>query len=65
VHPLFQSTTTLNTMKFKNYLEQINGVQIYPLISLILFGAIFIAVLAYAFTADKKSMNDNANIPLH
>jgi cbb3-type cytochrome oxidase subunit 3 len=52
-------------MKFKNYLEQINGVQIYPLISLILFGAIFIAVLAYAFTADKKSMNDNANIPLH
>ncbi len=52
-------------MKFKNYLEQINGVEIYPMISLIIFGAIFIAVLAYAFTADKKSMNDKANIPLN
>ena len=52
-------------MKFKNYLEQINGVEIYPMISLVLFGAIFIAVVAYAFTADKKAMNDKANIPLN
>ncbi|GBL34729.1 hypothetical protein EMGBS15_03240 [Filimonas sp.] len=52
-------------MKFKNYLEQINGVEIYPMISLVLFGAIFIAVVAYAFTADKKPMNDKANIPLN
>jgi len=51
-------------MKFKTYLEQINGVEIYPLISLVIFGAIFIAVVAYAFTADKKRMNDHAGIPL-
>jgi cbb3-type cytochrome oxidase subunit 3 len=52
-------------MKFKNYLEQIHGVQIYPMISLVLFGLIFIGVVAYVFTADKKSMNDKANIPLN
>jgi cbb3-type cytochrome oxidase subunit 3 len=52
-------------MKFKNYLEQINGVEVYPMISLILFTGIFIAVLFYVFTADKKSMNDKASIPLN
>ncbi len=52
-------------MKFKTYLEQINGVEIYPMISLVLFGAIFIVVVAYAFTADKQGMKDKANIPLN
>lgn len=52
-------------MKFKTYLEQIDGVEIFPMVSLILFGLIFIGVLAYVFTADKKSLNDKANIPLN
>ena len=51
-------------MKFKTYLEQIQGVEIYPLISLVLFTTIFIAVVIYAFTADKETMNENARIPL-
>ncbi len=51
-------------MKFKYYLEKISGVEIYPMISLILFGVIFVAVLVYAFTADKKSMDEKAGIPL-
>lgn len=52
-------------MKFKNYLEHINGVEVYPLISLVLFGVIFFAVVVYTFTADKKTMNEKANIPLN
>lgn len=51
-------------MKFKTYLEQIKGVEVYPLISLILFTIIFAAVVMYAFTADKKTMEENARIPL-
>ncbi len=52
-------------MKFKTYLEQIQGVEIYPLISLVLFGIIFTGVVMYAFSADKKVMEENANIPLN
>jgi len=52
-------------MKFKNYLEQIDGVSIYPIISLLLFSAIFIGVIIYVFTADKKSMDQKANIPIN
>ena len=51
-------------MKFKYYLEKINGAEMYPMIALFLFGAIFISVVIYAFTADKKSMSDKARIPL-
>jgi cbb3-type cytochrome oxidase subunit 3 len=51
-------------MKFKYYLERIQDVRIYPMISLILFSLIFIGVLFYVFTSDKKSMDAKANIPL-
>lgn len=52
-------------MKFKNYLEQIDGVALYPMVSLILFSVIFLGVVIYTFSADKKTMNDKANIPLN
>ncbi|MCC7030635.1 MAG: CcoQ/FixQ family Cbb3-type cytochrome c oxidase assembly chaperone [Chitinophagaceae bacterium] len=51
-------------MKFKYYLEKINNAEIYPMLSLIIFGLIFLGVLVYVFTSDKKNMNDKANIPL-
>jgi cytochrome c oxidase cbb3-type subunit 3 len=51
-------------MKFKNYLETIKGVEIYPVFSLILFGIIFLGIVAYVITADKTSMNEHGNIPL-
>jgi len=51
-------------MKFTNYLKQIHNVSIYPLISLILFTAIFTIVAIYVFSADKKKMDDQAGIPL-
>ena len=51
-------------MKFTNYLKDIDNVSIYPLLSLVLFTAIFLLVIIYVFSADKGKMNDKANIPL-
>lgn len=51
-------------MKFTNYLKDIQHVSIYPVFSLLLFTAVFIAVACYVFGADKKKMQDHANIPM-
>jgi len=51
-------------MKFKTYLEQIEHVEIYPLISLLLFSTIFATIILYVFTADRRSMQEHAEIPL-
>ena len=52
-------------MKFKNYLTEIDNVAIFPIISLVIFVTIFAVAVIYAFSADKKKMKDNANIPLN
>jgi cytochrome c oxidase cbb3-type subunit 4 len=52
-------------MKFKNYLTEIDNVAVFPLISLVIFVSVFAIAALYAFTADKKKMKDNANIPLN
>ncbi|RYD99582.1 MAG: CcoQ/FixQ family Cbb3-type cytochrome c oxidase assembly chaperone [Sphingobacteriales bacterium] len=52
-------------MKFKNYLTEIDNVAIFPLIALVIFVTIFAIAAIYAFSADKKKMKDNANIPLN
>ena len=52
-------------MKFTNYLKDIDHVSIYPLVSLIIFYAVFLGVIVYAFSTDKKKMQDKANIPLN
>lgn len=51
-------------MKFNNYLEQITGVEIYPLFSLILFVAFFIGVSIMAFRMSEKTVNHLENLPL-
>lgn len=51
-------------MKFTNYLKDIHNISIYPVISLILFTALFIGVALYTFGSEKKKMQDRANIPL-
>lgn len=48
-------------MRFAQYLEQIENVGIFPTISLVIFSVIFAIVLLYAFMADGKRMDDNAN----
>ncbi len=52
-------------MKFKNYLETITGVEIYPLFSLIVFFLFFALLTYYVIRADKKRIDELRNIPLN
>ena len=45
-------------------LEQIAGVEIYPIISLLLFFIFFIVVGYMVLTADKGHMEEMKNMPL-
>ena len=47
-----------------NTLEKIQGVEVYPIISLIIFFSFF-AIMAYlVFNLDKGYINDMKNLPL-
>lgn len=46
-----------------NYLVEIGGVSIYPIISLLLFVVFFVGVLAWVFFMDKNKVNYLANLP--
>lgn len=50
-------------MKFINYLKTIEGVGIYPLISLLIFFTFFIGLLWYVVKYDNKSIQQIKNIP--
>lgn len=52
-------------LKFvKGPLESIDGVEIYPIISLLIFFLFFTALFWWVFTAKKEYINDVSNIPL-
>jgi cbb3-type cytochrome oxidase subunit 3 len=51
-------------MKFSYYLEQISGVSIYPVISLVLFVTFFILVTLWIYSIDKDEIRRIENIPL-
>ena len=48
----------------KELLKNIEGVGIFPMISLILFFVLFTAIIIHAFMLDKKATEDYAAIPL-
>ncbi|MEO6406057.1 MAG: CcoQ/FixQ family Cbb3-type cytochrome c oxidase assembly chaperone [Ferruginibacter sp.] len=48
----------------KQYAETIDGVQIYPLISLFIFFLFFVVLLWFVKKMDKKSIEILSNIPL-
>ncbi len=52
-------------MKFRNYLETIAGIGIFPLISLIIFFVFFLSLLIYVFRLDKKTVERMSDIPLN
>jgi cbb3-type cytochrome oxidase subunit 3 len=52
-------------MKFINYLKTIDGVSIYPLITLILFGLFFAVVVMWVSKSNKKYFEKAKNIPLN
>lgn len=47
-----------------NTLEQIAGVEIYPIISLLIFFAFFAIVTYLAMTASKEYVDEMKNLPL-
>jgi cbb3-type cytochrome oxidase subunit 3 len=51
-------------MKFIHYLTSITGVEIFPLISLLIFFVFFVALLVYAFKADKSRLKYLSNLPI-
>ncbi|EAQ38874.1 cbb3-type cytochrome c oxidase subunit 3 [Dokdonia sp. MED134] len=53
-------------LKFvKGNLENIDGVEIYPIISLLIFFVFFAALFWWVFTAKKSHIAEVSNIPLN
>ena len=52
-------------LKFvKHHLESMSGVEIYPIISLTLFFAVFITMLLIVWKMPKKNIEELSNMPL-
>jgi Ni,Fe-hydrogenase I cytochrome b subunit len=51
-------------MKFINYLTSIAGIDIYPLISLMIFFLFFTGLIIYAIKADKGFIAEMKQLPL-
>lgn len=49
---------------YKNILQSIQGVEIYPLISMMIFFGLFVSVLVWFFRADKSHLKRMAEMPL-
>lgn len=50
-------------MKFKNYLEKISGIEIFPMISLLVFVIFFVALIFYVVKADEAYISHMQQIP--
>ena len=48
----------------KNVMEAIEGVQVYPIISLIVFVLFFICIIVWVVKADKEHLKRMAGLPL-
>lgn len=52
-------------LKFiKHNLEGIDGVEIYPIISLLLFFMVFVSMLIFVFKLPKRSIEEKSQLPL-
>ena len=49
---------------YKQVLQSISGIEIYPEIALIIFFAFFLGVIVWSFTSSKKYISTMENIPL-
>jgi len=52
-------------MKFINYLTAIAGIDIYPLISLLIFLTFFVGVTIWAMKVSKERIVEMSEIPLN
>ena len=52
-------------LKFiKHHLESMSGVEIYPIISLVLFFAVFISMILIVWKMPKNNIEELSNLPL-
>ncbi|NRD23950.1 CcoQ/FixQ family Cbb3-type cytochrome c oxidase assembly chaperone [Winogradskyella litoriviva] len=52
-------------LKFvKNYMDSMDGIEIYPIISLLIFFIFFVALFFWVVTAKKDYINTVSNLPL-
>ncbi len=52
-------------LKFvKQHMESIAGIEIYPLISFVIFFTFFVLMIVYLIKADKNRMKKIATLPL-
>lgn len=52
-------------LKFvKNHMDSISGVDIYPIISLLIFFIFFVALFIWVVTAKKEYIKTVSNLPL-
>lgn len=51
-------------MKFKYYLERITGVDVYPMVSLLLFFVFFACLTFWALRANRGYIAHMKNIPI-
>ena len=52
-------------LKFvKNHMESITGIEIFPIISLLIFFSFFVVLFWWVFTAKKDYIKTVSNIPL-
>jgi cytochrome c oxidase cbb3-type subunit IV len=49
---------------YKNYLSDIEGIAIYPIISLTIFVTFFVLLAIFVFKADKKYIDHMKEMPL-
>ena len=48
----------------KGYMESIDGVAIYPIISLLIFFVFFVILFWWVFTASKEYINEVSELPI-
>jgi cbb3-type cytochrome oxidase subunit 3 len=49
---------------YKNILQSIDNIEIWPVISFVIFFLFFLCLLWWVFTADKKLIRDIESLPL-
>ncbi len=49
---------------YKETLRSIEGIQIYPLVSLAIFGLFFISLIIWVMQVDKAYIHEMSNLPL-
>ncbi len=52
-------------MKFINYLTAIGGVEVYPLISLLIFALFFAGIAYWALKVSKQRIEEISQIPFN